>query len=67
MNAPDLTTVHWVTSSYSSGEGQCIAVATLPNTIATRDSKVLNGPVLLFGRDGWRDFIGAVNRREFRD
>ncbi|MEV6506919.1 DUF397 domain-containing protein [Streptomyces sp. NPDC051642] len=67
MNAPDLTTAHWITSSYSSGEGQCIEVAALPNTIASRDSKDLNSPVLLFTRDGWRDFIGAVNRREFRD
>jgi hypothetical protein len=67
MNAPDLTTAHWITSSYSSGEGQCIEVASLPNTIATRDSKDPNSPVLLFTRDDWRNFIGAVNRREFRD
>jgi len=66
MNAPDLTTAHWVKSSYSSGEGQCIEAAALPHTIATRDSKDPNSPVLLFARDHWRDFIGAVNRREFR-
>ncbi|WP_447038284.1 DUF397 domain-containing protein [Streptomyces sp. DSM 118878] len=67
MNAPDLTTADWFTSSYSSGEGQCIEIAVLPNTIASRDSKDLDSPVLLFTRDGWRNFIGAVNRREFRD
>lgn len=67
MNSPDLTTAHWVKSSYSSGEGQCIEVAALPNTIATRDSKDPNSSVLLFTRDGWRDFVGAVNRHEFRD
>ncbi|EGX58916.1 hypothetical protein SZN_15463 [Streptomyces zinciresistens K42] len=65
MNAPDLTTAHWVKSSYSSGEGQCVEVAALTHTIATRDSKNLNSPVLLFTRDDWRDFIGAVSRREF--
>ncbi len=67
MNAPDLTTAHWFTSSYSSGEGQCVEVAALPNMIASRDSKDVNSPVLLFTRDCWRDFVGAVNRREFRD
>ncbi len=67
MNAHDLTTAHWFTSSYSSGEGQCIEVAALPTTIASRDSKDPNSPILLFTRDGWQDFIGAVNRREFRD
>ncbi|BCL28780.1 DUF397 domain-containing protein [Streptomyces aurantiacus] len=66
MNAADLTTAHWFTSSYSSGEGQCIEVAALPTAIASRDSKDYNSPILLFTRDGWQDFIGAVNRREFR-
>lgn len=67
MNAPDLTTARWGKSSYSSGEGQCIEVAALPNAVASRDSKDLDSPVLLFTRDGWRNFIGAVSRREFRD
>ncbi|MEV7137145.1 DUF397 domain-containing protein [Streptomyces tauricus] len=66
MNALDLSTAQWAKSSYSSGEGQCIEVAALPNTIATRDSKDPNSPALLFTRDGWRDFIGAVSRSEFR-
>jgi hypothetical protein len=67
MNSPGLANANWFKSTYSSGQGACIEVATLPNTIATRDSKDLNSPVLLFTRHGWRDFIGAVNRREFRD
>ncbi|MEV1022011.1 DUF397 domain-containing protein [Streptomyces sp. NPDC050264] len=67
MNSPDLTNADWFKSTHSSGQGACIEVAALPNTIASRDSKDLNSPVLLFSRDGWREFIGAVNRREFRD
>nr|WSZ97511.1 DUF397 domain-containing protein [Streptomyces sp. NBC_00857] len=66
MNSPDLTNADWFKSTYSSGQGACIEVAALPTTIASRDSKDLDSPVLLFTRDGWRDFIGAVNRREFR-
>lgn len=67
MNSPDLTNANWFKSTYSSGQGACIEVAALSNTIATRDSKDPNSPVLLFTRYGWRDFVGAVNRREFRD
>ncbi|MFJ8938316.1 DUF397 domain-containing protein [Streptomyces sp. NPDC102365] len=67
MNSPDLTDENWFKSTYSSGQGACIEVVTLPDTIATRDSKDPGSPLFLFTRDGWRDFIGAVNRREFRD
>ncbi|BCL28774.1 DUF397 domain-containing protein [Streptomyces aurantiacus] len=67
MNSPDLTDANWFKSTYSSGQGACIEAAALPNAIATRDSKDANSPILLFTRDGWRYFIGAVNRREFRD
>ncbi|MBZ6283028.1 DUF397 domain-containing protein [Streptomyces olivaceus] len=47
-------------------EGQCIEVAALPASTAGRDSEVPGSPVLLFTRDGWRDFVGAVSRRQFR-
>ncbi len=66
MNARDLSNAHWVTSSYSSGEGQCVEVAALPEAVAARDSKNRTGPVLIFTPDGWTDFIQAVNHGEFR-
>jgi hypothetical protein len=66
MNAPDLSNAHWVTSSYSSGEGQCVEVTALPDSIATRDSKDRTGPVLMFTRDGWDSFLRAVTADEFR-
>jgi hypothetical protein len=66
MNTHDLTNAHWIKSSYSSGEGQCIEVAPLQGAVATRDSKNPTGPALLFTPEGWQGFIRAVNADEFR-
>jgi hypothetical protein len=67
MNTPDdLANAHWIKSSYSSGEGQCVEVAPLPDTVAARDTKNPTGPVLLFTADGWAGFIRGVNANELR-
>jgi len=48
MDHPDDLT--WRTSSYSgSNGGNCIEVAITPDTVAIRDSKDADGPVLAFG------------------
>ena len=57
---------HWIKSSYSSGEGQCVEVAAVEGEIATRDSKSPTGPVLMFSEDGWAGFIRGVNAHEFQ-
>lgn len=45
-------------SSYSSGNGECVEVATnLVGTVAVRDSKLLEGPVVRFPACAWTDFI----------
>ena len=66
MNTPDLSNAQWFKSSYSSGQGACVEVAALPDAVAARDSKNLEGPALTFSRDGWADFIRSVNGGEFR-
>ncbi|WP_320776720.1 DUF397 domain-containing protein [Streptomyces sp. CRN 30] len=66
MSTPDLANAHWVKSSYSSGEGQCVEVAGLPGAVAARDSKKPGGPALTFSRDGWRGFIRGVNADGFQ-
>ncbi|MBC9724522.1 DUF397 domain-containing protein [Streptomyces sp. TRM68367] len=67
MNTPDsLAHAHWIRSSYSSGEGQCVEVAPLPAAIAARDSKNPTGPVLVFSPERWAGFIRGVNANDFR-
>lgn len=66
MNTPDLSNAQWFKSSYSSGQGACVEVAALPDAVAARDSKNLEGPALTFSQDGWADFIRGVNANEFR-
>jgi hypothetical protein len=52
----------WRTSSYSgSNGGNCVEVATLPGrSLAVRDSKNPDGPVLTFSRAEWRSFTAAL-------
>ncbi|GHE65209.1 hypothetical protein GCM10018785_37570 [Streptomyces longispororuber] len=62
----NLADAHWITSSHSSGEGQCVEVAAVPGAVATRDSKDRTGPVLVFTGEGWDSFIRGLTADEFR-
>jgi Domain of unknown function (DUF397). len=52
----------WRTSSYTNSDGgNCVEVATdLQGVVAVRDSKDRSGPVLVFTRAEWRDFIAGL-------
>ncbi len=67
MRELDLTDAQWRKSSYSSGNGQCVDVAQMPEAIAVRDSKDPAGPKLIFTLADWRLFVSAVaeGRAEF--
>jgi hypothetical protein len=58
--------VQWKKSSRSSGDGQCVAVATLgQDAVGVRDSKDPNGPVLVFTAAEWVAFVDGIRDDEF--
>lgn len=60
MTPANLTHVHWVKSSRSSGNGQCVEVAAFDGAMACRDSKDPKGPILIFGHDAWTSFLAET-------
>jgi hypothetical protein len=56
----------WRKSSYTSGQGNCVEVASnVPGMVAVRDSKDPLGPTLAFAPDEWEGFTAAVKAGEF--
>jgi uncharacterized protein DUF397 len=57
---------HWIKSSLSFANGNCVEVASLPDDeVGVRDSKNTEGPVLRFTPAEWHAFIGGVRNGEF--
>ncbi|KDN73845.1 DUF397 domain-containing protein [Streptomyces olindensis] len=55
MSTSDLT---WRKSSHSSGgDGDCVEIATCPDTIHIRDSKNRQGPELHLSPTAWSAFL----------
>ncbi|MFE4953578.1 DUF397 domain-containing protein [Streptomyces sp. NPDC056653] len=55
MSATDLA---WFKSSYSSGSGDsCVEIATCPDTVHVRDSKIEEGPQLTLSPAAWTGFV----------
>jgi len=56
---------HWIKSSLSFSNGNCVEVASLEGGIGVRDSKDPEGPILRFTADEWNAFLGGVRDGEF--
>jgi hypothetical protein len=53
--------LNWFTSSYSSGNGQCIETARLPEGgMAVRDTKNRAGGALSFSAQAWHSFLAEI-------
>ena len=51
----------FVKSNYSTGGGQCVEVArNIPTTVAIRDSKDPEGPILRLPPKAWTDFTASL-------
>ncbi|MFR9727108.1 DUF397 domain-containing protein [Streptomyces sp. MS19] len=51
----------WRTSSFSSGSGECVEVATnLLPTVPVRDSKRSDGPLIVVAAGSWGRFVVAL-------
>jgi Domain of unknown function (DUF397) len=56
----------WFKSTFSSGNGQCVECAHLPDGgMAVRDTKNRSGTVLRFTADEWKAFLAGVRSGEF--
>jgi Domain of unknown function (DUF397) len=57
---------HWIKSSLSFSNSNCVEVADLPDgRIGVRHSKDTEGPVLRFTPDEWHAFLGGARKGEF--
>ena len=57
---------HWVKSSLSFSNGNCLEVAELPGgSVGVRNSREPAGPVLSFTREEWDAFLGGARRGDF--
>ncbi|MGW2339854.1 DUF397 domain-containing protein [Streptomyces sp. NPDC001661] len=59
MREYDLSNARWHKSSYSNGEGgNCLEVADgVPGGVPVRDSKVVDGDVVVIGAAAWSAFV----------
>ncbi|MGW0755868.1 DUF397 domain-containing protein [Streptomyces sp. NPDC002814] len=54
----------FVKSSHSSGNGECVEVASnISGTVAVRDSKDPDGPMVRLGAEAWMGFAAYVGKR----
>jgi hypothetical protein len=57
----DMSSATWRKSSYSGANGgNCIEIAAAAYSVAVRDSKNPDGPVLIFGPKDWQRFADQV-------
>ncbi|MFF4242626.1 DUF397 domain-containing protein [Actinomadura geliboluensis] len=64
MTDPSPSPLNWRKSMASQGSQGCVELAPLAGSVAVRDSKDPEGPMLVFDRDAWRQLAERVNGGE---
>ena len=65
MATMDLTRAAWFKSTRSSGNGNCVEVAVVDDTVAVRDTKNREGGMLVFSAAEWSAFLSGAKNGEF--
>ncbi|CAM5245130.1 DUF397 domain-containing protein [Streptomyces tanashiensis] len=62
MRAYDLSNAQWFKSSYSNSQGgDCVEVShDFAGVVPVRDSKVVDGPVLIVPAAAWSAFVAGI-------
>lgn len=55
----------WVKARLSTSYGQCVQIASAADGIAMRDSKDPDGPILLYTRAEFKEFIDGARNGDF--
>lgn len=56
--------LNWRKATASQGSQGCVELAPLTGSVAVRDSKDPDGPMLLFARDAWRRLAARASSGE---
>jgi hypothetical protein len=65
--AIDRHALAWRKATSSSHGGACVEVAPMPGSVAVRDSKDPEGPILVFTPAEWHAFLDGAKSGEFDD
>ena len=65
MASMDLTRAAWHKSTRSSGNGNCVEVAVVDDTVGVRDTKNREGGMLVFSAAEWSVFLSGAKNGEF--
>jgi uncharacterized protein DUF397 len=65
MATMDLTRAAWHKSTRSSGNGNCVEVAVVDDSVAVRDTKNREGGMLVFSAAEWSAFLSGARNGEF--
>jgi Domain of unknown function (DUF397) len=65
MATMDLTRAAWHKSTRSSGNGNCVEVAVVDDTVGVRDTKNREGGMLVFTAAEWSAFLSGMKSGEF--
>lgn len=65
LSEAELTKLVWLKTQRSSANGQCVEVAAMVGKVAIRDSKDLDGPILVYTPAEFSAFLEGARNGKF--